>query len=426
MQLTVEQHALHGLLLVKSAISPPEEARLRWEVSVLRAVGVPGLVELIDHDAGPGTCSLRARHVGTRTVLTLHDRSPRAVARLGAGVAATLADLHGRGVSHNAVEASHVLLAGDGAPVLCSLGRAGIDVGRWAGRLEPGPDAAAFDPGGDVRALAQLLAQLSATSRDWRELWPRRRLTRLLEAARHGEPAPTAAQLAAALNDLGGRSVPGPQRARDAELPVDLDPPTRSFGPAPPAAATPERSPRRRLLGTVAVVAVLAGAATAGAARQFGSPREAAGASPPSPTVDQPGPPETSIASPDPTPPPPACPQEHDDAAAGIPSTCAGGVTVDGRAVRLGPLAWELGEEGDTATVADLDCDGLLEAVLVRPSSSEVFVFRSWAPPGSPVTVTGSPVDGGVVSARPGPEGCGLLVSQPDGGEVALQPADLG
>src|SRR5205823_14171913 len=73
-----------------------------------------------------------------------------AVAPLVAHVATTLADLHELGVSHGAVEPSHILLHPDGRPVLCSLGR--------SEGTTTGDQAAAHDVTGLARLTLDRLA----------------------------------------------------------------------------------------------------------------------------------------------------------------------------------------------------------------------------------------------------------------------------
>jgi hypothetical protein len=94
---------------------------------------------------------------------------------------------------------------------------------------------------------------------------------------------------------------------------------------------------------------------------------------------------------------------------------------VTDRSAAIGPLAWEVGQAGDVLAVSDLGCDGTLEAVLLRPTTGELFVFDGWAPPGAPATATALPRAVPASGITAGPGGCGLVASLPDG---SLAPLD--
>ncbi len=450
----VDDHALHGLVNLKSATEPDDEVRLRREAAVLHAAGIPGLVELIDHHDDGAVVELRTRHVGTRSALTLGGGSPATLAALGAGVATTLADLHRRGLSHGAVQADHVLIGAQGQPVLCSLGRAGADPSVWAGHLPAGDDDAPFAPAEDVAALGALLADLASRGSGWRTALGRRRLLSAAAAATAADASlrPTAAQLAVTLAGLSrGRAtlVPAPDGG---EAPVDpLDPPTRSFGPGPGSdVGTTGGRGRGRRIGVLVATTVVAGATTAAAIVGFSAssgPRAAAAPSatavatpadgaattiepaadvtvaPADPAAEPAA--DTSATSPD-APTPTSCPDSYESAARdGVGVGCADLISLAGRRVSLGGLSWDVGQDGDELAVADIDCDGRLEVALLRPSTAELFAFATWAPPGQPVTVTAHAVPGALALVTD-PAACGLSVRQPDGLPLAVDLADLG
>lgn len=442
MHISVEHHALHGLTVLKTAGGAEEEARLNREAAVLAQVAVPGLIELIDHDDTAGRPALRTRHVGTRNALTLGDTSPRAVARLGAGLATSLAQLHERGLSHNAVDASHVLIGPQGEPVLCGLGHVGGDAAVWAGRIELDASGPGFDPDGDVEALRELLTSLAERSSGWRDAWSCYRLRRALAATPTAQPS--AAALAAALAPVAGtRHLAPPNAATDEEADDPLDPPTRSFGPSPTAAAARgARATGRRKVLAVAGVAVIAGAMAAAIAGGGTQGAAQAGAEPPAPVGPDLGA-RTSPSSSTPggdigagaiaaagraatgSTPSPGCPTDHAQAATGVSAACAAEVRVLDGAVSLGELSWELGEAGDAISVSDVGCDGDLEVVLLRPGSGELFVFERWAPPEGPVTIEPARTFSGKTAVRAGEDGCGLVLSGTDGSEATVGPEDL-
>ncbi|MGI8685897.1 MAG: hypothetical protein ACR2MO_12575, partial [Acidimicrobiales bacterium] len=96
--------------------------RVEAEAAALAAAHHPGVVELVDAAAGV----LRTTHLpDARPLADAGPLTADEVAGVVAAVATTLADLHERGVVHGGLDGGHVLVAADGRPVLCSLGRAG-------------------------------------------------------------------------------------------------------------------------------------------------------------------------------------------------------------------------------------------------------------------------------------------------------------
>lgn len=110
------------LVAVKTA-EADAAARLRAEARVLQALDHPGLVQVIEVTDTDGVVSMRTAFAGADTWAT---RPPEAAVERAAGiaaVAATLADLHARGVTHGALEAGHVIRGDHDRPVLCGLSR---------------------------------------------------------------------------------------------------------------------------------------------------------------------------------------------------------------------------------------------------------------------------------------------------------------
>ena len=138
-------------IVVKHARSEEERAQLAAEAAVLRSLAHPGVVRLVDVDGGDPPDGLLLRRIPGGDLSQLGAQPPEVVAGLGAAIATTVADLHDLGVHHGAVEASHVLLDGEGRPILCSFGRA-----RSNSSLPPG----GLDRNPDVCALARLLLAL--------------------------------------------------------------------------------------------------------------------------------------------------------------------------------------------------------------------------------------------------------------------------
>jgi serine/threonine protein kinase len=134
-------------LVTKRATTEAQRASLSREAAILKVVAHPGVVQLVGVEGEP------PEHVVLRLVAggdlsTWPHQTIEVVAGVGAALATVLADLHDIGVSHGAIEASHVLLDGEGRPVLCSFGRARRG-------LPSGPADVLRQ--GDVRALASLI-----------------------------------------------------------------------------------------------------------------------------------------------------------------------------------------------------------------------------------------------------------------------------
>ncbi|MFP3902399.1 MAG: hypothetical protein ACLFXM_16200, partial [Acidimicrobiia bacterium] len=157
-----------GAVAVKVASGEAEVTRLRREADRLRRASHPGVVTLLDVATTDSGAELRTRYAGEP--LDRWHGSLASVAGLGAAVAATLADLHGLGVVHGRIDASHILVGAGGRPRLCGMS---------------GRDGA--EPADDVGALAAVLDDLAAAarpSRRWRSAAERRAVAAVLRDAR--------------------------------------------------------------------------------------------------------------------------------------------------------------------------------------------------------------------------------------------------
>ncbi len=352
--------------------------RLRREAAVLgehRQPGVVELVELIDTD---DETVVVTRCVGGGS---LADAGPMSVAEIAGVVAATaetVADLHRSGLVHGQLDPSHVLLAPNGRPVLCSFGQAGppgtplLDTvsadepwldpaARRGGERSPASDV--YVLGAIVRALLER-SRSSSTSRlselVGAEARARRRLGRIAAAATRADPRlrPSARAMATAL----ASAVSAP------ELPADAG---RSTGDARPWRTRPTRpapAERRRSGCAVAVVGVAGVAAVAGwwlTSRPAESP---------APT------PAARVSDPTPIPSPSPCEPGPD-------TVCADRVEIRSGVVDTGEVRFAVGDPGDLVVVGDWDCDGDATAALLRPATGEVFVFDRWARPGEDLAV---------------------------------------
>lgn len=309
------------LVAAKVALRPGDEAVLRREAELLQAARHPGVVECLGVEGGLTGVELLTAWVGPRSLAHAQPVTVRAAGTVVAALARTVAVLHERGLVHDGIDATHVLLDARGHPVLCSFGRAGP-----AG--EPGRAGAPRRPAADVAALGTLLGGLVRTSRRGR--------------GRSGRAdALLARRLTVVADQVAAGSPGGTTTARG--LAERLD---QVLGPATSGAPSPTRRPPHRRLPTVGLGAlvVLTTLAVLG--------RAAAHHDPPTPAVGSSAPAPHGAPAPQDLRPPV--------------------VVVEGR-------RYEVGAPGDQAAVADWRCDGAPIAVVHRPETGAVFVFERWA-----------------------------------------------
>lgn len=182
-------------VVVKTATTPAARASLARETERLRRAKHPGVVEVVS----ASTERLEIAWVGAHTLETARLPVPAAAGVLAA-VAETIADLHALGVIHGRLEPGHVVIAGDGRPVIC-------------GMSGPDPSDELTGPADDVAAIGRLIDHLLGPDaepepipdRRWgRKTWTgyhRRTLQLLADRASHDDPArrPTARAVANAI-----------------------------------------------------------------------------------------------------------------------------------------------------------------------------------------------------------------------------------
>ncbi|MDA8061265.1 MAG: hypothetical protein M0T80_02335 [Actinomycetota bacterium] len=443
----------------KEPASAEDVVRLERERRWLDRAAHPGVVRLLPGDAG---AVLWTRDVGERSLASLGRLDPEVICGLGAAAATVLADLHDLGIVHGAPRAEHVLVDGQGRPVLCSFGRA--SAASPAGARE------------DVRILARAL--MAAAGAD-----VPRRLTRLLADAAGPAGDATARHLARGL----ARGAPTAVLAPPTEVPPGPDPPLRGLDrhplrrgllrgeardpgadrveetgagaggkglehrgrpdePISVAVGKGEASGRRRmggLAGAAGVLLVLATVAAVVSATMGGThpherplgtgdrPEALSGAGRESPGLGPPGPgralgrsahaPSTPAEArqgkargqpgADPRPPSSACPGA--DAGCRPVSSNSGIFSADGR-------RWRLSQPFDLIALGRWACGPSLPAAL-DPRTGQLWVFSSWTTQvATPVAIVPGATSLGAVArgAR-----CDLIsVARAEGGPVVVDP----
>jgi tRNA A-37 threonylcarbamoyl transferase component Bud32 len=450
-------------LAVKRAESRDEAARLRREADLLDAATHPGLVELVDLVEEP-ELALSTGHLEGGSLAERRGLEVDEVAGAVAAVASTLADLHELGLVHGAVAPEHVLLDGDGRPVLCSLGYGGL-----AGERRPAaaPVEAAFvdprrasvddtlDPSVDVYALGAILSSLLAGANGRPRGGAADALRRLAERCTSALPAdrPSARQLADGIHDqVPAARLPGspgaePPRPAAARPASPLESWRHAQVPRPRA-----RPPSTRAAGIVVTVAVglVAGVImlrsravpSSRAEEPPASSTEGPAAEPATTTVA--GPPADAAATGVPAPPAhpastgvpaPDRPVRTTVARAGcapVAGPLAADVDGDGcpdevrfanGVVEAAGLRWAVGEADDAVAVGDWSCSGIRSLAVLRTSTGEVFAFTGWATPDHDV---GAPLLARVAGARAlraadlDGDGCNELVVERSEGAPAV------
>ena len=395
-----------GRLLAAKEPGPQGAAALITEAEVLRRVQIPGVVELVGRRDGDHP-ALLTRWVGPRSLADIPlPIPPERAAALCLAVAATVGRLHRAGVVHTAIEPAHVLLDGDGRPVLCGFGRAGpisTHVHRPAPD-QPGPHDAdeapppSRRPATDVAGLGHLLSHLlgDGESADARGRWSRsgrsaaaRRRALLMVSAQATVPDPSGRPSVTAFAHAVRRAVPDAHLDDDTPVPRPGTAPRTSTGrharsaPRPTAATDPDGAKGMR--ATIPAVAALV---AIGATTYFGlsawwspSPARTAVATPvvrPATTT-----PDTAARPTSATTSTASGATTSTTSAPVIPATP---VTAEPAIVEHDGRRFEVGAGGDVVLVGPWLCDGQDLAVVLHPDDGTVHLFTGWAPQSGTLT----------------------------------------
>jgi hypothetical protein len=244
-------------------------------------------------------------------------------------------------------------------------------------------------------------------------------LRAVAERAADADPTrrPAARALASLLAEIAGEapSPAGPRRLGRPEPTVPEHP-----HPLEPAYEVARdlvaRVPRTKLVAAVGVVVGMLVVVAVGS--RVATARGGAA------TIDEVGPPESSIVATTMPPPPDPAPtsarvwptstpcaplsdggERHDVDGDGCPEL----VTVTAGAIVVGDRRYEIGEDGESVAVSDWDCDGRATPAVLRPDTGELFVFDSWASVDAPTTARLLQTVRGAVSLHGGEPRCGVL-----------------
>lgn len=428
-----------GLLVArKQASTPSEDAELEHEARILERARHPGVVSLVGLERSPaGRAELITAWVGGHSLATHRPRSVLEAAGTIASVAATVADLHDLGIAHNALRPSHVVVNGEGRPVLCDFASAAAEDVAPPHVYEMGPMW--MSRADDVASLGMLMHHLLGDDPD-REPIPearsqlfvlrnraehhhRRALRLLADHALAPEPThrPSARQLALSIRE----TVPGARLG----APPGNDPPAGTAGRPDRTdivghrtthdddlerlrATATEPPARTRARAILLPAAASLAAILAVVIINRSAPSRERGHLPAHPGSPEPTLPESPSDGSDTASDPDAdsaCSAVHPDLVDIDGDGCDDVIEIEDQTVRAAGKAWTVGRAGDSVAAGDWECDGQTTVAVLRPSTGELFVFESWAAPGRPVEVTPTADVDGVVDfdSRPTDGSCG-------------------
>ena len=373
--------------MAHSATDVVNRARLRLAAWMLSTFRHPGVVQLVSVDDGDGSTSLRTRFVGSRTLETTPPLSSAVLAANAAAIAQVTADLHASGITHGAIEPSHVLLAGPGRPVFCGFGRGVL-------KADCSPDVWSEATEVDVRQLCALIETLFAELSPLSDVAPRRRIGEFLRRHRIRRQLKSADVTPVDAGNLASRFANlAPAHSR----PV-ADSPSRAHALAD-RHGTPGTA--QRLVGSRSfqIALFLVGATCVGVGAQTvrsgASGRNAMSAARPA----------TSIAQPS------RCPADRfvSTTAPNVGSIstididgdgCADEVSISGRQLTVNGSRYTIGKKGDRIYFGDWNGDGISTPALLRPHSGAVFFFNVWPSPRTPLEASATAHITGATGAR--------------------------
>ena len=355
----ISHKLIHGQrILVKSATGR-ERSRLRHEAEVLGLLHLSALMDMLELKEEDDQTLLLLLDNGPRTLLWPLDMTGEELLRALQRCCTAVEQLHEAGWSHGSLRPEHVLLGARGRPKLCSLGDS-------QPLLHLSNEKAAAAIQGDVDQLAAMFAhvanfQIASMSRSdrWRWRQQSRKLRQIAELNETSTTALTTSELATAVGELRCRTInPFGFRSR-----------------ATNRRATPAPGPARGL--------VTLGAAAAGIALLFSAGFAL--------TASSKTPSQTDSAQAAPTLPDSSgggCrlwPMVNKGSGQGVDidgDSCPDHVEIAGQFITVDDLTYQVGLPQDRLAVGDWDCDGRATALLLRPSTGELFEFSAWAKPG--------------------------------------------
>ncbi|MGB6056926.1 MAG: hypothetical protein WBF71_01580 [Microthrixaceae bacterium] len=394
-EMDVRPTTLGGRRVIEKEGTARARGRLRREAAALEQLSSRGIIELIEIRESESSTTLVTAYVGARTLADAARLQPGEILRALRETCVIVMGIHERGWAHGNITAEHVILGPRARVRLCSLGDAvplESDPIRFAIRPpstdESGPSGTS-DGEVDLLGLIALITGISELPISGDSLRERREWRRMRShLAQAADPRPRPAGDSGA-DDPGISTVEKIKRLAqclefDAKTPRGISwlwgirtrsarkKTDRRMRPTPKVLNRRSSSLQplrvRGLVFAAGVVAAGVVLLTGLVPKESGSDAAAQASNSHRPSERKPTAGKTTAGRPG---------RAAEDGAP-LPHGSPGNLVVsDGRIYRVGV-------EGDRVVVGDWNCDGDESALLLRPSSGEVYVFREWASEGQP------------------------------------------
>ncbi|HTO00208.1 MAG TPA: protein kinase [Microthrixaceae bacterium] len=368
----VRQTTHGGRRVVEKIGTGRARSKLRREAVALEQLRSSGVVELIEVRDDEDATTLVTTYVGSRTLADASMLQPSEILRALREAAKAILTLHDRGWIHGCIALEHVILGPRARVRLCSLGSATPFHDNSS--LTNGPAASGratkhssvIDGADDLDQLIEMIRQLIEVpngGNSFRERWEWRRMRAILSGAIEtvaGDRLSNESEkaMASEIAEVAHSGASTQQRIEQLAISLENDPGKRTRQQRLSFRRRTWDIPRAKGLvlafgSAVAAIVLLIGFASRGVDEVSGS--------------------ETARSN--------AKASKANDRVS-VPADSAGNLVVsEGRIYRIGT-------EGDRVVAGDWGCDGAEGALLLRPSTGEVFMFDNWAVAGHPSEAT--------------------------------------
>lgn len=389
-EMDVRPTTLGGRRVVEKEGKARTRGRLRREAAALEQLRSRGVVELIEIRESESSTTLVTTYVGARTLADATRLQPGEILRALRETCLIVMGIHERGWAHGSITAEHVILGPRARVRLCSLGKAvplESDLVRFAKRSRSAdePDLSGTSDGEvdllGLLAIARGIGELPTSGDSFRERREWRRMRSQLSQA--VDPESHSADDGGA----GDRCISTTEKIKRLTQCLEVDartPRSTSWLWGHRTRSDRKKADRRTRSGPMVLnrrssslhprhmrgLVFAAGVVAAGVLLLTGlAPRES-GSDAAAQASDMQGPREGKQAA--------VKPGQAVEDGVSVPDGSPGNLIVaDGRIYRVGL-------EGDRVVVGDWNCDGHESALLLRPSSGKIYLFREWASEGRP------------------------------------------
>ncbi len=375
----------------KISLDRSTDAKVQREIQVLEQLYQPGIVRLADHGMDGPRPWLETPFVGASTLAQTGLR-PDAMARLFADCCRVVSALHEARWAHGSIAPGHIVVDDSRRVTLCSLGLAKFPAADADIESDRENLSHVFDDA--IASMEQpyrsRLLACSSSIRSTTALWEiARDIDDVLAEMPRLADTTTRPQRPAARNWR--------KRFRSSKAPAIVphrDTPIRQI------AQRSGPTKRVKIVGAAAVAALSTGCiswltGSGSDADRDDAPVTSVFADPDTPVSVQPTRIQPASASAS-----PAATTTVKCAAADSPHRadpdgdgCFEDVDVVRGLVRIGDRWYQPGVEGDVSALGDFDCDGGTDLALLRPTTGEIFLFRTWP--------TDGPLEMRAVAVRP-------------------------